>query len=79
MITENRPSTHRYFVVQQVFPKTAPYPNAGEAVGTGLLDAGETVGVVCLRDRSWAKLEDGSWVPEDAVQAEVDAKPAPHC
>jgi hypothetical protein len=69
----------RYFVVEQVFPTTAPDTNAGEAVGTGLLFPGDTVDVVCLRGGSWAKLDDGSWVPEHAVQAEVDAEPAPHC
>jgi hypothetical protein len=78
-LTEDTPSTHRYFVVEQVFPTIAPDTNAGEAVGTGLLFPGDTVDVVCLRGGSWAKLDDGSWVPEHAVQAEVDAEPAPHC
>lgn len=69
------PSTHRYFVVEQVFPTIAPDTNAGKAVGTGLLDPGSTVDVACLKGGSWAKLDDGSWVPEHAVQADVDAEP----
>ena len=79
-LTDDTPSTHRYFVVEQVYPRTAPNADAGEASGIGLLDPGDTVDVVCLRGGSWAKLDEGSWVPEHAVQAEVDAEPrAPDC
>ncbi len=60
-------------------PDDRPDTNAGEAVGTGLLFSGDTVEVVCLKGGSWAKLGDGSWVPEHAVQAEVDAESAPNC
>jgi hypothetical protein len=73
-------STHRYFVVEQnVFPKIAPDTDAGEAAGIGLLDPGDAVDVACLKGGSWAKLDDGSWVPQHALQAEVDAEPAPDC
>jgi hypothetical protein len=78
-LTDDTPSTHRYFVVEQVYPTIAPDTNAGEAAGIGLLFPGDTVDVVCLKDGSWAKLDEGRWVPEQAVQAEVDAEPAPHC
>jgi len=73
------PSTHRYFVVEEAFSKTAPDTNAGEADKPGLLFPGSTVDVVCLKGGSRAKLDEGSWVPERAVQAEVDAEPAPDC
>jgi sugar/nucleoside kinase (ribokinase family) len=78
-LMDDAPSTHRYFLREQVFPKTAPDTNAGEALDAGLLDAGRAVNVVCLKDDSWAKLQDGSWVPGNAVQAEVGAEPAPNC
>jgi hypothetical protein len=55
------------------------FGRAAEASGIGLLDPGDTVDVICLRGDSWAKLDEGSWVPEQAVQAEVDAEPAPDC
>lgn len=71
-------SPYRYFVVvDQVYPRIAPDTNAGEAVG--LLFAGDAVDVVCVRVGSWAKLNDGGWVPVRAGRGEVDAEPAPHC
>lgn len=82
-LTNDTPSSHHYFVVEEVFPTIAPDPNSGQAIGgVGLLFSGDSVDVVCVKDvkdRLWAKLKDGSWVPGQAVQAEVAAEPAPYC